>query len=188
MFRANSCNLDWLRRLIVYIQVDKHTFKYRSDICRKMVIHLNQEGLAGSPAGKSAARSLVRQRLKAFSSALDDTIRTHGNWVIQHESLRDATRLYVTENVVSPYRGYLESFGHLLEGPFSSSSKYVKYSPEMVEQLLGGLFSPSRRPQHNSSSRSDGSWTEQNDVRAYLRLWSISLILHDFFKISSWPS
>jgi len=134
------------------VQVDKHTLKYRSDVCRKMVIHLNHEELTGSSAGKSAARSLVRQRLKAFSSALDDTIRTHGNWIIQHENLRDAIRVYVTENVVSAFRSYLESFGHLLEGHFSSSSKYVKYTPETVEQLLGGLFS-SRR-QHCSS---DGS-------------------------------
>lgn len=115
-------------------------------------MHLNSEGLTGTSTSKSAARSLVRQRLKAFSSALDDTIRTHGNWVIPHESLRDATRLYITQNVVSTYRLYLERFGQLLEGHFSSSSKYVKYTPEAVEQILGGLFS-SRR-QHSSS---DGS-------------------------------
>lgn len=134
------------------VQVDKHTLKYRGDFCRKLVIHLNHEGLTGSSTGKSAARSLVRQRLKAFSSALDDTIRTQGNWVIQHETLRDATRVYITQNVGSAYRSYLESFGQLLEGYFSSSSKYVKYSPEMVEQSLSGLFS-SRRQQNSS----DGS-------------------------------
>ncbi|KAG0578170.1 hypothetical protein KC19_4G003300 [Ceratodon purpureus] len=134
------------------LQVDKHTLKYRSDFCRKLVIHLNHEGLTGSSIGKSEARSLVRQSLKAFSAALDDMIRTRSNWAIQHDNLRDATRLYITENVVSAYRNYLESFGQFLEGHFSSSTKYVKYTPEMVEQMLCGLFS-SRR-QHSSS---DGS-------------------------------
>ena len=102
--------------------------------------------------GKSEARTLVRQSVKAFSAALDDIIQTRGHWGIQHDNLRDATRLYITENVVFAYRTYLESFGRLLEGHFSSSTKYVRYTPEMVEQMLNGLFS-SRR-QHSSS---DGS-------------------------------
>lgn len=133
-------------------KVDKNTVKYRSDICRKMVVHLHHERLAGAPAGKSAARTLVRQRLKAFYSALDDTLRTQGNWTIQDENLRETTRLYVIENVVSPYRGFLESYGQLLQGHLSSSTKYVKYTPEMVEQLLTGLFSSRRQ-----NSTSDGS-------------------------------
>lgn len=133
-------------------QVDKHTWKYRSEFCRKLVTHLNHEGLTGSSMGKSEARSLVRQSLKAFSAALDDIIRTRGNWIIQHDGLRDATRLYITENVVSAYSTYLENFGQLLEGHFSSSTKYVKYTPETVEQILSDLFSSRRQ---NSSS--DGS-------------------------------
>jgi hypothetical protein len=136
----------------ICVQVDKHTLKYRSDFCRTLVIHLNPEGLTRSSMGKSEARSLVRQSLKAFAAALDDIMRIRGNWVIQHDSLRDATRLYITENVGSAYRTYLESFGPLLEGHFSSSTKYVKYTPEMVDQMLSSLFSSRRQ---NSSS--DGS-------------------------------
>ena len=78
--------------------------------------------------------------MKAFSAALDDIIQTRGHWGIRHDNLRDATRLYITENVVFAHRTYLKSFGRLLEGHFSSSTRYVKYTPEMVEQMLNGLL------------------------------------------------
>lgn len=135
-------------------KVDNHTLKYQNDFCQKIVIHLNHEGLGGSSIGKSSVRSIVRQNLRAFSSAFDDIIRTQGNWVIQHESLRDSTRSYITRKILSVYRSYLENYGHLL-GHFYSSNKFVKYTPEMVEQLLDGVFVPKRRSSSTLSLSND---------------------------------
>ena len=55
------------------MQVDKHTLKYRSNFCRKLLVHLNQEALANS--SKAEARLVARQSVEAFAAALDGALR-----------------------------------------------------------------------------------------------------------------
>lgn len=97
-----------------------------------------------SSGGRAAARELVRQRLKAFTAAFDEAVQTQKKWVIPEEELKTGTLVAISQTVVPAYRSYLQSFGTLVEGHIHSASRYIKYSSEQVEQMLGELFSPVR--------------------------------------------
>ena len=106
-----------------------------------MLKHLSREGLQGSSSSKSGSRDLVRQRVKAFTAAFDETIQVQSKWVIPDQDLRDPTIAAISQMVVLAYRSFLGHFGPLLEGRLSrESDKYIKYSPEVVESMIDGLF------------------------------------------------
>lgn len=107
-----------------------------------MLQHLNREGLQGSSSSKYS-RDLVRQRLRAFNAAFDATIETHSKWIIPEQNLRDGTIAAITQMVVPAYRSFLGTFGPVLEGRLRDTDKYIKYSPEIMETILGDLFTGS---------------------------------------------
>lgn len=126
-----------------------------------MLAHLSREGLQGSSGGRTAARELVRQRIRAFTAAFDEAIQTQSKWVIPEEDLRDGTLAAVTQTLVSAYRSYLQNFGPLLEGHLHNANKYVKYTPEQVEQMLGDLFAPPRH--QNGGSMNNSMYGHSNE-------------------------
>lgn len=125
------------------MQVSHNALKYQREGWQPVLQHLNREGLTGSSSGKYS-RDLVRQRLKAFNAAFDATIETQSKWIISEQNLRDGTLAAITQMVVPAYRSFLSQFQATLEGRLrDSSDKYIKYSPETLETILGGLFTGS---------------------------------------------
>ncbi|KAG0561735.1 hypothetical protein KC19_9G087100 [Ceratodon purpureus] len=122
-------------------KVSQNTLDYQREGWQRVLQHLNREGLQGSSSSsKSASRDLVRQRLRAFSAAFDETIQAQSKWIIPEPDLRDGTLAAITQMVVPAYRSFLGHFGPLLEGRLRDSDKYIKHSPEMVETMIGDLF------------------------------------------------
>lgn len=119
--------------------MSQNALKYQQECWRPVLQHLSREGLTGSGSSKGH-RDLVRQRLKAFNAAFDETIQIQSKWIIPDQNLRDGTLAAVTQMVVPAYRSFMSQFGPLLESRLRDPDKYVKYSAEMLETILGALF------------------------------------------------
>lgn len=129
---------DWISE--VGKKVSQNALKYQREGWQRVLQHLNREGLQSSSSSKSGSRDLVRQRLRAFTAAFDETIQTQSKWIISEKDLRDGTLAAITQMVVPAYRSFVGHFGPLLEGRHRDSDKYMKYSPEVMESMLGELF------------------------------------------------
>ncbi|EPS62870.1 hypothetical protein M569_11914 [Genlisea aurea] len=100
---------------------------------------LSREGLILFSGGRTAARSLVKRRLKAFNEAFDETCERQAKWVIGDKEVREATCRCITQAVVPVYRSYMQNYGALVE---QEGSKYFKYTAQALENVLSSLFNP----------------------------------------------
>lgn len=82
----------------------------------------------------------VYGRLKNFNSILEDLHRTQMQWTIWDTDLRDAVRLQVAEVLLPAYRSFIKRYSSILTSDTGHSNKYMKYSPEDLESLLGEFF------------------------------------------------
>lgn len=118
------------------VQVSQNALKYQREGWQPVLQHLNREGLQGSSSNKHS-RDLVRQRLRAFNAAFDATLEQHSKWIIPEQNLRDGTIAAITQMVVPAYRNFTQSFEGILGGRLRDPDKYIKYSPETMETMLG---------------------------------------------------
>eukprot|EP00246_Nothoceros_aenigmaticus_P018343 TRINITY_DN9558_c0_g1_i1.p1 TRINITY_DN9558_c0_g1~~TRINITY_DN9558_c0_g1_i1.p1 ORF type:complete len:289 (-),score=45.49 TRINITY_DN9558_c0_g1_i1:334-1200(-) len=139
-------------------KVDQHSTGYLKEAWGKVVAHLNREGLLVSTGGRGAARDLVKQRLRFFTTAFEDTLQKHSRWFIPDEDLRRDVKQSVVQLVQSAYRSYIQSYGSLLDQG-ATANRYMKYTPENLENmLLNDLFLGSGHLLSSSSSRSGDSF------------------------------
>ncbi|PKA65789.1 hypothetical protein AXF42_Ash017314 [Apostasia shenzhenica] len=121
----------------------------------KLPSMLSREGLILFSGGRATARDLVKKRLKAFNETFEEMYQKQGAWVITDKDLRDKTCQALVQAIVPIYRSFLQNYGPLVEQD-ASSSKYIKYTAEGLEKMLGSLFqhkperSMSFRPQHSN--------------------------------------
>jgi exocyst complex protein 7 len=66
------------------------------------------------------------------------------NWGVPDRDLRDSLILMIAEILLPAYRSFLKHFGPLVENSHSAL-KYMKYTPESLEQALGNLFAKKLR-------------------------------------------
>ncbi|KAG0479457.1 hypothetical protein HPP92_010315 [Vanilla planifolia] len=134
----------------------------------KLPALLSREGLIlFSGGGRATARDLVKKRLKTFNEAFDDLYQTQSSWVISDNDLREKTCQTIVQAIVPVYRSYMQNYGPLVEQD-ASASKYVKYTAEGLEKILGSLFlhkperSMSLRPRHSNGKVSPAVLTRYN--------------------------
>ncbi|KAH9548130.1 hypothetical protein CY35_11G073800 [Sphagnum magellanicum] len=140
---------SWLSNLSQ--KVEKHALRFQKEAWKPVLVHLGRDRLSLSSGGRSAARELVRQRLRSFAASFEEACLTQSKWIIAEEDLRVGVQVSVVQAVVPAYRTYLQNFGSFLDSQSSFPNKYVKYSPEMVEKMLGELFMAGRS--NNGSNR-----------------------------------
>ncbi|XP_037453180.1 exocyst complex component EXO70A1-like [Triticum dicoccoides] len=109
---------------------------------------LNREGLILFSKGRATAKDLVKQRLKTFNARFSEMFHEQSAWIIPDKDLRRETCDLVIQAIVPPYRSYMQNYGPLVEQD-ASASKYVKYTVDGLEKMLGSLFSP--RPKRSGS-------------------------------------
>ncbi|KAL0903444.1 hypothetical protein M5K25_027825 [Dendrobium thyrsiflorum] len=113
---------------------------------------LSRDGLILlSGGGRATARDLVKKRLKAFNEMFDEMYQKQSSWVISDNDLRVKICQLVVQAIVPVYRSYMQNYGPLVEQD-ASASKYVKYTAEGVEKMLGSLFQ--HKPERSMSLRS----------------------------------
>eukprot|EP00250_Pteridium_aquilinum_P014414 c21973_g1_i1 orf=680-2749(+) len=120
-------------------QAEHNISLYMKEGWAKIVQHLNLPEVMTLTGSRAAARDLLKTKLKAFNAAFEELYQKHAKWIVIDAELREKMGVKVVKSVVPAYRTYLQSYGPLLEQD-GSKSKYVKYSPQSLERILGSLF------------------------------------------------
>ncbi|KAI8529765.1 hypothetical protein RHMOL_Rhmol12G0250700 [Rhododendron molle] len=131
---------SWLRRHEQYTEY--YAAVYFKESWGKLPSLLSEEGLILFSNGRSVARDLVKKRLKAFRDAFDEMYQKQSEWVVSDKSLRVKTCQNVVEIIVPVYRKFMGNYMPLVEQGGTSPNKYVKYTGENLENMMGSLLQP----------------------------------------------
>ncbi|KAK3143309.1 hypothetical protein QOZ80_4AG0298760 [Eleusine coracana subsp. coracana] len=144
---------DWVQRRQRIVQ--QHAVQYRRVSWGKALEFLSAQDLTpfgwiresnqrtGSIIGiisSITSKSVIKDKFRSFNIQFEEVCQSQMNWVIPDKELRDNLILAIAEILLPAYRSFLKRFGPLIGNSHSSSSKYVKYTPEALEEALGNLF------------------------------------------------
>uniref|UniRef100_A0ACD5WMD4 Uncharacterized protein n=1 Tax=Avena sativa TaxID=4498 RepID=A0ACD5WMD4_AVESA len=144
---------DWVQRRRRIVQ--QHATQYKRVAWGKVLECLSSQGLTssvgsategtvgsigsiGSYSGTTST-SVIKARFRSFNKQFEEVCQTQIKWAIPDRELRDNLILAVAEILSPAYRSFVKRFGPLVESSHNAS-KYMKYTPEALEQALGNLF------------------------------------------------
>lgn len=131
---------DWVqihRRI-----VQQHANQYKRISWAKILQCLTVQGGNSSGGGDSnsnISRSSVKERFKTFNTQFEELHQRQSQWTVPDSELRESLRLAVAEVLLPAYRSFLKRFGPMIENG-KNPQKYIRYSPENLEQMLGEFF------------------------------------------------
>ncbi|GAB4855188.1 hypothetical protein Ancab_023814 [Ancistrocladus abbreviatus] len=139
---------DWVQRHRRIVQL--HANQYKRIAWAKILQCLSVQGLTSSGGGSSAvgvdggnssgvSRALVKDRLRAFNIQFEELHGKQCQWTVPDTELRESLRLAVAEVLLPAYRSFIKRFGTLVETG-KNPQKYIRYSPEDLEGMLGEFF------------------------------------------------
>jgi len=140
---------DWVQRHRRVVQ--QHANQYKRVAWAKILLSLSAQGLTSSGGGGSngglpdggnssgASRTLIKERLKSFNVQFEELHQRQSQWTVPDTELRESLRLAVAEVLLPAYRSFIKRFGNLVEGA-KNSQKYIRYTPEDLERMLGEFF------------------------------------------------
>ncbi|XP_078164372.1 exocyst complex component EXO70A1-like isoform X2 [Carex rostrata] len=135
---------DWIQRQRRVVQLNAN--QYRRVSWAKVLESVSSQGLLLSSGGSSntmenavstASKDAIRERFKSFNTQFEELYHRQCLWKVHEPELCESVRLSVAELLIPAYRSFIQRFGPMVE---NSKSKYVKYSPEDIERMLGELF------------------------------------------------
>uniref|UniRef100_A0A0C9S811 Exocyst subunit Exo70 family protein n=1 Tax=Wollemia nobilis TaxID=56998 RepID=A0A0C9S811_9CONI len=136
---------DWVQRHRRIVQ--QHANQYRRTAWGKILQCLAAQGLSSSggsgPADSSASsgvsRALLKERFKAFNIQFEELHQRQTQWTVPDNELRESLRLAVAEVLLPAYRSFIKRYGSLIDSG-KNPQKYMKYTPEDLERMLGEFF------------------------------------------------
>lgn len=103
----------------------------------KALLCLKDEGIGGGSS--SASKLVLKERFKNFNACFEDIYRIQSGWKVADDQLREELRISISEKVLPAYRAFVGRFGGQLDSG-RHAGKYVKYSPDDLENYLLDLF------------------------------------------------
>ncbi|XP_010554528.1 PREDICTED: exocyst complex component EXO70A1 isoform X3 [Tarenaya hassleriana] len=139
---------DWVQRHRRIVQ--QHANQYKRIAWTKILQCLSAQGLTSSGGGGSsvggdggnssgASRGLIKERFKMFNMQFEELHQRQSQWTVPDTELRESLRLAVAEVLLPAYRSFAKRFGPLVESG-KTSQKYIRYTAEDLERLLGEFF------------------------------------------------
>ncbi|PIA51152.1 hypothetical protein AQUCO_01100177v1 [Aquilegia coerulea] len=128
-------------------QVRQYATCYLRASWSKVLSFLKDEGL-GSGSLSNISKVALKERFKNFNAAFEEVYKTQSGWKVADPQLRDELRISISEKVSPAYRAFLGRFKSHLEGG-RHASKYIKFTPEEIENHLLDLFEGSPVVVHN---------------------------------------
>ncbi|GAY59840.1 hypothetical protein CUMW_197550 [Citrus unshiu] len=135
---------DWVQRHRRIVQ--QHANQYKRTAWAKC---LSVQGLTSSGGGGSVAtdggnssgvsRALIKDRFKLFNIQFEELHQKQSQWTVPDTELRESLRLAVAEVLLPAYRSFVKRFGPLVENG-KNPQKYIRYSAEDLERMLGEFF------------------------------------------------
>ncbi|XP_073098660.1 exocyst complex component EXO70A1-like isoform X1 [Elaeis guineensis] len=138
---------DWVRKR--RRQIRQHATSYLRASWTKVLSCLKDDGLGGTGSSRNVSREALKERFKNFNLAFEEICRTQTKWKVPDSQLREELRISISEKVIPAYRSFVGRFHGQLEGG-RHVAKYVKYTPEDIENYLSDLFEgcPSQSSHH----------------------------------------
>lgn len=138
---------DWVQRHRRIVQ--QHANQYKRTAWAKILQCLSVQGLTSSGGGGSVAtdggnssgvsRALIKDRFKVFNIQFEELHQKQSQWTVPDTELRESLRLAVAEVLLPAYRSFVKRFGPLVENG-KNPQKYIRYSAEDLERMLGEFF------------------------------------------------
>ncbi|KDP22763.1 hypothetical protein JCGZ_01980 [Jatropha curcas] len=138
---------DWVQRHRRIVQ--QHANQYKRNAWAKILQCLSAQGLTSSGGGSAvpgeggsgsgASRGLVKDRFKIFNAQFEELHQKQSQWTVPDTELRESLRLAVAEVLLPAYRSFVKRFGPLVESG-KNPQKYIKYTAEDLERMLGEFF------------------------------------------------
>ncbi|EFJ09561.1 hypothetical protein SELMODRAFT_184479 [Selaginella moellendorffii] len=157
---------DWIQRHRRIVQ--QHAQAYQRTAWGKLLQYLSGQGLSsssggsgmstgGAPDGTSSgiSRAVLKERFKNFNILFEELHQRQSQWTIPDAELRDAVRLAVAEVLLPAYRSFIKRYSAILENG-KNTQRYIKYTADDLDRLLGELFEGKTRGGPGSGGGSSG--------------------------------
>ncbi|KAF3336480.1 exocyst complex component EXO70A1-like protein [Carex littledalei] len=136
---------DWIQRHRRIVQQNAN--QYRRVAWSKILQSIAAQGLTSSGGGTGAgdsgsggaSRALIKDRFRSFNIQIEELYQRQCQWTVPDPELRESLRLAVAEVLLPAYRSFIKRFGPLVENS-KNPQKYIKYTPEDLEKMLGEFF------------------------------------------------
>ncbi|KAI0491524.1 hypothetical protein KFK09_025784 [Dendrobium nobile] len=138
---------DWVQRHRRIVQQNAN--QYKRVAWAKILQSLSVQGQSssggsipgGSDGGNSSgvSRATIKERLKSFNMQFEELHQRQSQWTVPDPELRESLRLAVAEVLLPAYRSFIKRFGPLIDSG-KNPQKYVRYTPEDLERMLGEFF------------------------------------------------
>ncbi|KAL6576320.1 hypothetical protein OROHE_000101 [Orobanche hederae] len=126
---------NWIRKRRGLIR--QYATQYLRSSWTKALSCLKDEGIGGSSS--NASKVALKERFKNFNACFEDIYRIQTAWKVPDPQLREELRISISEKVIPAYRSFMGRFGSQLESG-RHAGKYIKYTPEDLENYLLDLF------------------------------------------------
>ncbi|OEL16420.1 Exocyst complex component EXO70A1, partial [Dichanthelium oligosanthes] len=161
---------DWIQRHRKIVQQNANQYKRVTWARILQTLTIQGTGCTGSSSpsdvsSSGVSRNMIKERFKSFNMQFEELHAKQSQWTIPDQELRDNLRLAVAEVLLPAYRSFINLFGYvmlvflanaiilfcnmtvLLFLTFRSliqrgknPHKYIKHSPEALDQLLSQFF------------------------------------------------
>ncbi|GMJ00102.1 exocyst subunit exo70 family protein F1 [Hibiscus trionum] len=126
---------NWVRKRRGSIR--QYATSYLRACWTKALYCLKDEGIGGS--SNNASKVALKERFKSFNACFEDIYRIQTGWKVPDPQLREELRISISEKVLPAYRSFMGRFGNQLESG-RHAGKYIKYTPDDLENYLLDLF------------------------------------------------
>ncbi|XP_022729923.1 exocyst complex component EXO70B1-like [Durio zibethinus] len=140
---------NWVRRRRG--QIHKYATSYLRACWTKALYCLKDEGISGS--SNNASKLALKERFKNFNACFEEIYRIQTGWRVPDPQLREELRISISVKVLPAYRSFMGRFGSQLESG-KHAGKYIKYTPEDLENYLLDLFEGSSLVLHHMRRKS----------------------------------
>ncbi|XP_062185514.1 exocyst complex component EXO70B1-like [Phragmites australis] len=144
----------WIRRRRGKIRQNSKSYLRVS--WTKVLSYLKDDGHgssgSGSFSGSGNLSSRIKEKFKNFNLAFDEIYRSQTLWKVPDPQLREELKISISENVIPAYRAFTGRYASLVDSG-RNSGKYIKYTPEDLENHLSDLFEGSPGSANHSRRR-----------------------------------
>lgn len=132
---------DWIQRHRRIVQQNANQYKRVAWAKILQTLSIQGAGSTGSSdlSSSGVSRAMIKERFKSFNMQFEELHAKQSQWIVPDQELRESLRLSVAEVLLPAYRSFVKRFGNLVENG-KNQQKYIRYSPEVVDQLLGEFF------------------------------------------------
>ncbi|PWZ44726.1 Exocyst complex component EXO70A1 [Zea mays] len=135
---------DWIQRHRKIVQQNANQYKRVAwaKIFQTLSIQVSGGNSSSSPCDVSktgVSRTMIKERFKSFNIQFEELHSKQSQWTIPDQELRDELRLAVAEILLPAYMSFISRFGNLVQRS-KNPHKYIKYTQEELDQLLGQFF------------------------------------------------